>query len=63
MNSEKQKKFEEFYIKFVRKCLSENMLPTLILRYESVGVFPSMNYVEIDDVKKQEVLSSLSEEM
>jgi hypothetical protein len=56
----KQKKFEEFYVKFVRKCLSENMMPTMTVSYEPTGIFPSLNFYEVDDKRKKEILSSLN---
>ena len=59
MKEEKQKKFEEFYIKFLKKCLTENMLPTPLIRYEKNGIYPVIDAVEVDEEKKKEILSSL----
>ena len=55
---DKQKKFEEFYIKFVRKCLTENIMPTMTVRYDPTGVFPLLSFYEIDGARKKEILSS-----
>lgn len=62
MNEKKQKKFEALYVKFVRKCLAENMLPIVTLKYEPNGIFPTLNYYEVDEAKKNEILSSLDKE-
>lgn len=62
MENKKQKKFEEFYIKFVRKCLTENMLPVAIVEYKPWGILPAINFREIGLEEKQEILSSLEEE-
>jgi CRISPR/Cas system CMR-associated protein Cmr5 small subunit len=56
----KQEKFEEFYGKFVRKCLSENMLPTMTIRYEHNGIFPLLDFYEVNEKEKEEILSSLN---
>jgi len=58
----KQEKFEEIYIKFVRKCLNEDIMPVVALQYEVNGVFPILKYIEVDKKRKEEILSSLNEE-
>jgi len=58
----KQKKFEEIYIKFVRKCLSEDIMPVVALQYEVNGIFPILKYTQVDKKRKNEILSSLNEE-
>ena len=62
MDKKKQEKFEEFYVKFVRKCLTENILPVAVMQYDPRGIFPSLNFREVGLEEKQEILSSLEEE-
>lgn len=58
----KQKKFEEFYIKFISKCLTENIFPVMTMRYEFNGIFPVLDFREVDEKKKKELLSSLDKQ-
>ena len=58
----KQKKFEEFYLKFIKKCLQENIFPVMAMRYESSGIFPILDFREVDEKKKKELLSSLEKQ-
>ena len=55
----KQKKFEEIYEKFFKKCLQENLLPTAVIRYERTGMLPEITYMEVTDEQKKDILSSL----
>ena len=62
MEDKKQKIFEEFFTKFVRKCLSEDILPVAILDYKPWGLFPTINFREVGLEEKKEILSSLDKE-
>lgn len=59
MAEQKQQIFQELYKKFVRKCLQENILPTVALKYDVTGIFPQLNFIEVDEKQKAELLSSL----
>lgn len=61
MDKKKQKKFEEFYVKFVRKCLTENILPVAAMQFDPRGIFPTLNFREVSKEEKKEILSSLNE--
>ena len=57
---DKQKQFEEMYEKFVRKCLTQDIIPMVTLQYEVNGIFPVLKYLEVDEDRKKEILSSLN---
>jgi len=48
------------YVKFVRKCLTKDIMPIVALQYEVNGVFPILKYLEVDEDRKKEILSSLN---
>jgi len=56
----KQEQFEDMYVKFVRKCLTKDIMPIVALQYEVNGVFPILKYLEVDEDRKKEILSSLN---
>jgi hypothetical protein len=60
MNEKKQAKFQDIYEKFVRKCLQEDIYPVVALRYEQIGVFPELTFIEVNEQQKKEALSSLN---
>lgn len=62
MEKQKQEKFEEFYVKFVRKCLTEDILPVAVVEYKPWGIIPVLNYREVAADEKKQILSSLIKE-
>ena len=62
MEKQKQEKFEEFYLKFVRKCLAEDILPVAVVEYKPWGIVPTLNYREVTADEKKQILSSLIKE-
>ena len=62
MNKKKQQKFRDIYIKFVKKCLQEDIYPVVFLRYEQTGIMPDLTFVEVKEEEKQRILSSLDKE-
>ena len=62
MEKKKQEKFEEFYLKFVRKCLTEDILPVAVVEYKPWGIVPTLNYREVAADEKKQILSSLIKE-
>lgn len=62
MDKKKQVKFEELYLKFVRKCLTEDMLPVMMMDYRPQGILPTLNFRIVEEEEKKEILSSLSKE-
>jgi len=56
---QKQEKFQELYLKFAKKCLQESMVPVMVMRYQPNGIIPILDFKEIDEKEKEELLSSL----
>ncbi len=52
--------FEENYEKFVKKCLQDNIFPTMRIRYDTVGIFPLLDFYIVSEEEKKEILSSLN---
>lgn len=61
LRKKKQEKFEEFYKKFLRKCLSEDILPVPVLKYEVNGIFPGLDFTVVEEETKKQIISSLDE--
>jgi len=62
MNKKKQKKFQDIYIRFVKKCLQEDIYPVVFIRYEQTGIHPDITFIEVKEEEKQNILSSLDKE-
>jgi len=57
-----EKKFEELYKKFTKKCVQDGLLPTMTLEYRENGIFPVLKYFVLEEKQKEEFLSSLNKE-
>ena len=58
----KDKIFGELRQKFIKKCVLEGIFPVATLRYDSSGISPRLQYVELDKKQQKEMLSSLNKQ-
>lgn len=57
---EKSKKFEEFYVKFLKKCLTEDIIPIPLMKYEPRGIFAYIDFTEVSKEEKENILKDLN---
>jgi len=59
MDKKQEAKFEEIYVKFIKKCLKDNIMPSPVIVYGPQGIFPKIDFTTVTDEIKTEILSSL----